>query len=92
MASLTSDVVMSPKRELSRSGNVSMFGCCGKSACPLPEDVSVKSLIEISPPIVYVVTVILSSFKGQLTCGSWLSVAVISEETEEFFRVGGVHI
>lgn len=40
----------------------------------------IKSL---SPLTVYVVTVILSSFKGRLTCGSWLCVAVVSEETEE---------
>ena len=40
--------------------------------------VCAESLKEISPRIVYVVTVILSSFKGQLTCASWLSVAVVS--------------
>ena len=40
MALSASDVVMSAKRELSRSGDVSMFGCCcGKTACPSPEDV-----------------------------------------------------
>ena len=37
-----------------------------------------KPLKEISPPIVYVVTMVLGSLKGQLICGSWLSVAVIS--------------
>ena len=72
MASSTFDVVMSAKRELSRSGNVSIcLGVAKKSAH--------------HPPIVYVLTVILSSFKDQLSCGSWLCVAVVSEEMEEFF-------
>ena len=42
-----------------------------------------KFLKEISPPIVYAVIVILSSFKGQLICERSLSVAVVSWETEE---------
>ena len=66
MASSTSDVTISAKKRV-----VHVRQCVY---------VWVLSLKDISPPIVYVVTYILSSLKGQLTCGSRMSVAVISEE------------